>query len=621
MKCFLQLVAITVLLIVQTVIYSAVAEESEITPQNNQTPALTNVELQEQTATQVKLAYKQFALVLIVIVFIAVALIGFYMRQNKYREQAQNEIEKALSSAERARKEAEISAQAKINFLARMSHEIRTPMNGVLGMAESLYFTDLTDEQKALLSTLTDSADNLLALLNDILDFSKMDAGKLTLELKNVDIRLLAQRAVNSFRHVEQEKNIRLKLNIAADVEAGYLTDEMRLMQVFNNLLSNAIKFTKQGEVSLSIERVGQSFSNQQTYNSLKIKVADSGIGIDAKQQEHLFNPFIQADSHVSRQYGGTGLGLSICQEIATAMGAKIEVDSTLGVGSEFYFTLVVKRVSCSMVNEERRKKSRLIGDSEAFKTLKVLMAEDNLVNVKVLSAQLKRLNIEPDIAEDGKQALTMCQDNDYDIIISDCHMPIVDGYEVARQLSRRKKMNNNQKLYNKPWLIAISADALEGSQAECFAAGFDDYVAKPCTQAQITDKLHHAVRQLASNRRVTETAKPPRLFRLDKLLAHFQQDKLAANNKAQLFIDTWQRERVQMLVAMKSDDFINAFHIVERVKSSINILCEKSLISNAELIQKQTHAKNSDAMEYSIKLFIQELDLLEKEVNQWLKY
>ncbi|WP_448214002.1 ATP-binding protein [Colwellia sp. MEBiC06753] len=442
-------------------------------------------------------AYRQAGYVLVSIVLLGFLLAFVYFRQLNLIKSAQKRVEDALTIAEAARADAEKSAQAKITFLARMSHEIRTPMNGVLGMAEELSFTELNSTQKDLLNILNSSARNLLDLLNDVLDFSKIDAGKLTLEHIPVDIESLCAKVVASFKHHENEKPITLEFFGDKNLAKRYYSAPIRLTQVLNNLLSNAVKFTPNGEVRLSINHLATHIqTNNDIYHQIKIEVTDTGIGITKEQQSALFTPFVQADHEVSRRFGGTGLGLSISQEIINAMGGNIYIASEKDKGSTFYFSLRLKVAAGEIDVPERRHPDRntVLTHDDRFKQLRILLAEDNIVNVKVLTAQLARLNIFPDIAQDGKQALAMHQESPYDIIISDCHMPNMDGFELAQHISQQQQA---------VWLIAVTADALSGSAEKCIAAGFNDYMSKPSTQQEITDKLYQAYRSLKELGRV----------------------------------------------------------------------------------------------------------------------
>lgn len=446
---------------------------------------------------QIQSIYQKVSYVVGVFCLILILILAIYYRKIQTKEQLRKNIENELRIAEKARKVAEESAQEKLTFLARMSHEIRTPMNGVLGMAEALTYTELNTHQQELLGTLKSSAGNLLALLNDVLDFSKMGAGQLTLESVPVNFHQLSRNIINSFSQ-STSRELELSYKVADKITHNYLTDPTRISQVLNNLLSNAIKFTEKGEVILNIDLIESVKEHEQTIDTIRISIKDSGIGIPLKHQPSLFTPFKQADDTITRKYGGTGLGLSICQEIATAMNSNIQLDSTEDVGSLFYFDLSLVQSGVESDTEDRRKNKRVINppNDNRFKDLRVLIAEDNIVNLKVLTAQLERLNISPAIAQNGQQALNMHNDLAYDIIISDCHMPILDGFELASSISKQE--------HEKPiWLIAITADALDDAAEKCLSAGFNDYMSKPCPQEVITNKLNNAYRQLMKNKDV----------------------------------------------------------------------------------------------------------------------
>ncbi|XPF92836.1 ATP-binding protein [Colwellia sp. RE-S-Sl-9] len=470
-------------------------ENTSITTQQNQliktnSPATSDITIQDQ----INEIYRNASYIIGVLCFIVIIILAVYYRKIQSKEQIRQKISDELKIAEKARKLAEESAQEKLTFLARMSHEIRTPMNGVLGMAEALTYTELNNHQQELLGTLKDSAGNLLTLLNDVLDFSKMDAGKLTLESVPVNLHQLSRNITNSFKQLIPDE-LELTYNVADDITHNYLTDPTRISQVLNNLVSNAIKFTEKGAVTLNIDLLESNTVDNDIIDTIRISIKDTGIGIPLSHQSSLFNPFKQADDAITRKYGGTGLGLSICQEIATAMGSHIELESTEGVGSHFYFNLSLVQSGVESDTEDRRKNKRVINppNDNRFKNLRVLVAEDNIVNLKVLTAQLGRLNIHPDIAQDGDQALKMHNSLAYDIIISDCHMPILDGFELASIISKQENVNP-------VWIIAITADALDDAAEKCISAGFNDYMSKPCPQEMITNKLNNAYRQLVKN-------------------------------------------------------------------------------------------------------------------------
>jgi len=563
---------------------------------------------------QVANAYRKARYLFAAIMVFALIIFWIYYRQLRIRKLAQKKIEHALTIAEAAKTEAEESAQAKITFLARMSHEIRTPMNGVLGMAEALAFTPLNNEQNDLLETLQGSATNLLALLNDVLDFSKMDAGKLTLEYVPVNFHLICKNIINGFHHIEHNKALDICLQIDSNITHSYFTDPTRLTQVLNNLLSNAIKFTQEGRIELIVKLLTSTTTNNNTYDTLNIKVKDSGIGIAADKHAFLFTPFIQADNDITRKFGGTGLGLSICQEIITAMGSEIKVNSEFGKGSTFDFTLKLKRSSLENLTDSRRKNTRKINkpNDNRFKDLRVLIAEDNLVNVKVLSAQLERLNIQADIANDGQEALTLHEKEAYDIIISDCHMPNLDGFELAKILS---KSINKRPL----WLIAVTADALSGAAEKCISAGFDDYMAKPCPQEEITNKLNNAYRQLQKKQQNKEEKQVFNFFDLDMLLRNNGKDIELSKSVGQLFIDSWRKEKPQWLIATDRLEYKHIQALAHKLKGSTRYFVNNALLESINDVEQYASNKNSSDLTASADNLYMQLDVLVDEINIWL--
>lgn len=438
-----------------------------------------------------------------IIILLIFMLLRWQLRQ---RRLAQVKVEQALKKAQAAHLQAEQAASAKTDFLARMSHEIRTPMNGVLGMAEALSFTKLNSEQNDLLNTLNSSARNLMSLLNDVLDFSKMDAGKLTLETTNINLTALLQGVIDNFRHKALSSGVKLSLNIDPKLQSCYQGDPTRLMQVLNNLVSNSLKFTEQGFVEISAQLLTHSeLTNDPTAKTtIRIDVRDSGMGIACDKIETLFTPFVQADGDITRRFGGTGLGLSICKEIVQAMQGQINVSSLPGYGTLFSVTL---QLAVGNVNQQAAIPQKSNNDptqkKSQVKGLKILLVEDNAVNRKVVTGQLARLGLQVDAAENGLLALNMYKAGDYDVVLSDCHMPEMDGFALAGHISAERPADK------RPVLIAITADALSGAAQKCYNAGFDDYLSKPCTIELLKQKLTTAAINLAAQKPETPELTP----------------------------------------------------------------------------------------------------------------
>ena len=292
----------------------------------------------------------------------------------------------------------------------------------------------------------------------------------------------------------------------------------------------------------------------------------------------------------------------------------KIELDSTINQGSSFHFILKLKQSNLESATDNRRSQTRLINatDDNRFKGLRILIAEDNLVNVKVLNAQLERLNIKADIAYDGKEALDLHEKEAYDIIISDCHMPNIDGFELAQTLTKKSQ--------SRPlWLIAVTADALSGAAEKCTAAGFDDYMAKPCPQEEITNKLNNAYRQLLKKQQVDKSSQQEySLFNLKMLLKHNENDIELSKNVGQLFIISWQKEEKQWLNAIENNDHKYIQILAHKLKGSIRYFAHDEITQTIIEISLLAKAKNSNDLQISATLLYQQLDTLVNEIKTW---
>ncbi len=345
-----------------------------------------------------------------------------------------------------AKEKAEIATKKKSEFLANMSHEIRTPMNGIIGIAALLEDLDTTPQQKEYIDVLTTSSHNLLDIINDILDFSKIEAGRFDLESAPFDLRQLIQSQSNAFNLRAKDKNLIFECNMDPDITTAFSGDSVRLKQVLNNLLGNAIKFTITGSIKLDVTLIEE---NEQQ-STVTFSVKDTGIGIPNDKLEAIFDKFSQADGSTTRQFGGTGLGLAISKQIVSLMGGNLQVVSRERLGSNFYFTLNLKHAEAPAVPQPVEEPVNLIQfekpssdvsvNSEdklsAEETLyHVLLVEDTLVNQKVVRIMLTKLGLQVDIASHGLEAVELCSKFEYDLILMDCHMPKMDGYEATRSI------------------------------------------------------------------------------------------------------------------------------------------------------------------------------------------
>ena len=401
--------------------------------------------------------------------------------RNRQLADSNHELALAVSQATEARRVLEQALSVKSMFLANMSHEIRTPMSAILGMTELLLDSPLQTEQRSQMQTVMDSARALLSIINDILDFSKIEANKMVITPSEVEIRSLFQDLMQLFQRNADLKHLTLRMTINPNVQSCYRLDPGRLRQILANLIGNAIKFTQQGDVHLHVEQMAASGSAVQ----LRFEVTDTGMGISQEQQSQIFDEFNQGDLSTTRRYGGTGLGLAIAQRLVKLMGGEMRVKSEMDSGSMFWFTIHAEPLATAPTQDTAVWSSKVTPqEGLQFNGLgypcRVLVVEDHPVNQVLARTALQRLGCEVVVASGGKEGIQAAISHRFDLVLMDCQMPDIDGYEATRQIREweRGQPIMDQQLHVP--IVALTAHAMPGDREKCEASGMDDYVSKP---------------------------------------------------------------------------------------------------------------------------------------------
>ncbi len=398
-----------------------------------------------------------------------------FREQQKYAKQLAHEVKARTAELDQRNAELAHASAAKSSFLARMSHEIRTPMNGVMGMAELLSATDLNPQQQSYTQTISRSARTLLQIINDILDLSKIEAEQIELETKPFALRKVIEDCLALIAPQAKKKDLELLTSVDPDIPGVLIGDRLRIYQVLTNLLSNALKFTTEGEVVLRA-RLKQSSGERIV---VRLEVSDTGIGIEEDALDRVFEVFSQADETTSRRFGGTGLGLSICKQLVELMGGQIGVSSQLNAGSTFWCELPLALpdetpltdTAPASQSQEAERPPAISGET----IRRVLVVEDNVVNQMVAEATLSHLGYRSSTAPDGQAAIALLAAEHFDLVLMDCEMPGMDGFEATRCIRAAEQGDQHIPI------IGLTAHASEHARDACLKAGMDDFISKPC--------------------------------------------------------------------------------------------------------------------------------------------
>ena len=539
----------------------------------------------------------------------AVTWSGYWVDVSEARAQAD-----ALAAA---KVEAEQAAEAKSRFLATMSHEIRTPMSGVLGMLEVLAHSPLDGEQQRVLGVIEDSAQMLRQILDDILDYSRIEAGAMRLEPVPLPLRPLLESVVRLLSAQASARGLDLQIVIDPQLAPAHEVDGVRLRQIVFNLLSNAIKFTPQGEVRLQVEVLASSADDGS--QSLRLSVTDTGIGIAPEQIPTLFAPFTQAGAYIQRDHGGTGLGLSICQRLVQMMGGRMNLESTLGEGTRV-------EVRLSLVQARHEDVAALLAEQEqtallppALRQARVLVIEDHPTNQAMMAWRLQQLGVPHVLVDDGQQGLDRLAQESFDLVITDCRMPVLDGFAFTRLLREREGRNGQARLP----VLALTASVLHDDTRRCREAGMDDVLAKPLSLDTLRQALLRWLPQAAGAPQPqpvpADAAAEPRdgLPDLATLQQRFGSREVALQLQ-QTLLQAGKRDLDELARALQAGDAAAVAQSLHRQAGALGAVGARALAERATALEQGLQAAAAAQLPSALQAAQQFADRLRSQLQDW---
>jgi signal transduction histidine kinase/HPt (histidine-containing phosphotransfer) domain-containing protein len=544
------------------------------------------------------------------------------IQRNKELNRSQEELQSLNAKLEVAKEDADAANRAKSTFLAVMSHEIRTPMNGLLGMLELLSLSHLDAEQRNTLNIVRESGKSLQRIIDDILDISKIEAGKLEISPVASSLQQVLEGTRNIYSGSASSKGLLLTCDVDPRIRPAMWLDPLRLRQILNNFVSNAIKFTSQGSVEIKAELM----AHHDDMDTVRFSVKDSGMGISPEAQARLFQPFVQAGPETTRSFGGTGLGLTICKRLAEMMGGTIEMASEPGLGTQMSITLsfpvadpaeLAPVPSTEHMNElvSRVRSAPSVAEAEREGTL-VLLVDDHSINRTLICRQIDVLGYAAESAKNGVEALDRWKSGRFAAVITDCNMPDMDGYELARTIRKLESATGGKK---RTTIIACTANALGGEAETCLAAGMDDYISKPVELAVLKTKLDRwlpisqAAAVTSDNGKTGNTSAP-----IDhSVLAPICRGDAAIERE--ILLDFWRvnEEDVPVLEqAVAKRDGPQITGTTHRMKGASQAVGAIALASVCHRIELACHGSDWTTLEAAMKTFLQERERL----NGYLK-